>query len=94
MLPLPLPYWGREDVAMWQQNHRRVLCRTERWYACRNLIWTCLIVMECCQFPERKKCHGFFWSSGELHLELDWSPADVVSEIKTTFSDVMKNDDF
>lgn len=31
---------------------------------------------------------------GKLHLELDWSPADVVSEIKMTFSDVMKNNDF
>lgn len=31
---------------------------------------------------------------GKLHLESDWSPADVVSEIKTTFSDIMKNDDF
>ena len=45
--------------------------------------------------PRKKKnVMAYFGLVGKLHLELDWSLADVVSEIKTTFSDVMKNDDF
>ena len=43
---------------------------------------------------KRKNVMASFGLVGKLHLESDWSPAVVVSEIKTTFSDVMKNDDF
>ena len=31
---------------------------------------------------------------GKFHLELDWRAAEVVSEILSTFSEVMKDDHF
>lgn len=31
---------------------------------------------------------------GKLHLQADWSAAEVVAEIQSTFSEDMKDDDF
>lgn len=31
---------------------------------------------------------------GKLHLQSDWSAAEVVAEIQSTFSEDMKDDDF
>ena len=45
--------------------------------------------------PRRKKdIMASFGLVGKLHLESHWTPADVIAEIRTTFNDVMKDDDF
>ncbi len=47
--------------------------------------------MECCPFQDIMASFGLV---GKLHLESDWSPAEVVTEIRTTFNEIMKDDDF
>ena len=45
--------------------------------------------------PRKKKdIMASFGLMGKLHLESDWSPAEVVTEIRTTFNEVMKDEDF